>query len=486
MRLLKFRFSTKTVLLLLLTSFVFFSCSKDDDDDTGGGDTGLVEDGVYLKGGSTAFADFSTKALFTTAKNEVNQQPRKELLEIYMAIKAGGEGFNIVDVSGSTRTVYGPGADWKLDEELDVDEPTEGLWKGTLTESSNKFTVPEDGLYHVIVDFGIKKVAMARVKWGVIGGATPNGWSGSTPMTESAFDLNKMTFKVTDLLLLKNEWKFRYSNGWKIILDPEFDLGGGVTGIKVNSNFGGAVNNLDAGGANIANDVYGVYTIELTWEAGKGYTASAVKTGDGPDLPEYPENLFLIGSAVGGWDWTVNDVKLVPVHSHPELFWGIFSMSEGGEFKFSPEQAWKGDFGKAGDATNGVYAKGTDNIAVPGASAYYMVVVDLKNETIEVTEPGVYLIGDAVGSWDAAGADNRFTVNGTDDISITKNLVADKELRMHVSASTLACDWWQSEFIILNGKIEFRGTGGDQERVKVSGGNQTIKLNFKDGTGSIN
>ncbi|KXK38061.1 MAG: hypothetical protein UZ09_BCD002001652 [Bacteroidetes bacterium OLB9] len=68
MRLLKFRFSTKTVLLLLLTSFVFFSCSKDDDDDTGGGDTGLVEDGVYLKGGSTAFADFSTKALFTTAK----------------------------------------------------------------------------------------------------------------------------------------------------------------------------------------------------------------------------------------------------------------------------------------------------------------------------------------------------------------------------------------------------------------------------------
>jgi hypothetical protein len=46
-------------------------------------------------------------------------------------------------------------------------------------------------------------------------------------------------------------------------------------------------------------------------------------------------------------------------------------------------------------------------------------------------------------------------------------------------------DWWQHEFIILNGMIEYRGTGGDQERVNVAAGNTTIDLNFKTGEGSI-
>ena len=45
--------------------------------------------------------------------------------------------------------------------------------------------------------------------------------------------------------------------------------------------------------------------------------------------------------------------------------------------------------------------------------------------------------------------------------------------------------WWQAEFIILNNKIEFRGTGGDQERVNLTAGNYKIDLNFKTGAGSI-
>lgn len=482
MHALKFRFTTKLFTLALMSLFVLASCSKDDPDPTPGGN---VEDGVYIKGEGTAFADFSSKALFKTAKNEVNQTERSQLVEIYMAVKAGTGGFNIVEVNGKDQKSYGPSSDWALVTELDVDEPTNGLWKGSLAEGTNKFTVSEDGLYHIVVDFGIKKVAMAKVNWGVIGGATPDGWSSSTPMVASAFDLNKITFKVENLILLKNEWKFRYSNGWKIILDPDFDLGGGSQGIKANSNFGGSVSNLVAGGDNIANDVYGVYTIEITWEAGVGHTAKATKTADGPDLPEYPDNLFLIGSAVGGWDWGTNDVQLVPVHSHPELFWGIYWMEQGGEFKFAPEQAWKGDFGKAGDSNNGVFSVGSDNIPVPGNAGYYMVVVDLKNQTIEVTEPGVYLIGDSVGSWDGSNPENKFDATGG-DISITKNLAAGTELRMHVGASTLACDWWQAEFIILDGKIEYRGTGNDQARVKLNGGNTTIKLNFKDNLGSIN
>jgi len=38
------------------------------------------------------------------------------------------------------------------------------------------------------------------------------------------------------------------------------------------------------------------------------------------------------------------------------------------------------------------------------------------------------------------------------------------------------------EFIVLDGKIVYRGNGGDQERVSVSEG-QKAYLNFTDGTG---
>ena len=49
-----------------------------------------------------------------------------------------------------------------------------------------------------------------------------------------------------------------------------------------------------------------------------------------------------------------------------------------------------------------------------------------------------------------------------------------------------ASDWWQSEFIVLNGKIEYRGKGNDQARAKSkASGSTTIKLDFKAGTGSI-
>jgi hypothetical protein len=40
------------------------------------------------------------------------------------------------------------------------------------------------------------------------------------------------------------------------------------------------------------------------------------------------------------------------------------------------------------------------------------------------------------------------------------------------------------EFIILDGKIEYRGTGGDQTRVPVAAG-KTVTLDFNAGTGTI-
>ena len=48
----------------------------------------------------------------------------------------------------------------------------------------------------------------------------------------------------------------------------------------------------------------------------------------------------------------------------------------------------------------------------------------------------------------------------------------------------LGTDWWKTEFMVFDGKIAFRGNGGDQKRVSVTAGKR-VYLNFKNNTGEI-
>ncbi|WP_430812097.1 MULTISPECIES: SusF/SusE family outer membrane protein [unclassified Carboxylicivirga] len=206
----------------------------------------------------------------------------------------------------------------------------------------------------------------------------------------------------------------------------------------------------------------------------------------------YPAELYMTGGALNGagdasgWNWDTNYAQFVPVHSHPELFWAIVWLDPSGNsgFKIAPQRAWGGDFGIDGDPVDGVWAKGGGNIQVPEAN-YYIVVVDLLNETVEANPANVYGMGTVFGGWDASNPANLFTIDKENKVIKYDGEVAEGELRMHVGAKTLACDWWQAEFIILNDMIEYRGTGGDQERVPMSAGNAVITLDFMNGTGSI-
>ena len=46
------------------------------------------------------------------------------------------------------------------------------------------------------------------------------------------------------------------------------------------------------------------------------------------------------------------------------------------------------------------------------------------------------------------------------------------------------CDWWKTEFMVFNGELKYRATGGDQERVNGTKG-QVLSINFTQGTGDI-
>jgi len=266
---------------LIIAALLTFTACDDDDDN---GDDIIVLDGIYIMGDATALDNYDTDGRFAVTRNEVNQEDRSSLYEKYIAISATGT-FKIMHVAGAVKKQYGPGTDFALvaTADRDNDEPKdEDFWRGSYTESTTEFSVPEDGLYHVVIDTELGKIVVARVVWGVIGAATPDGWGGSTALTESAFNNETMTYTITDMELRGGDWKFRYSNGWKIILDTIVDLGGGDKGVKVNTNFGGAVNDLVPGGDNIVNAAPGVYTITMTWTLAGGHVATATKTADLP------------------------------------------------------------------------------------------------------------------------------------------------------------------------------------------------------------
>jgi len=332
--------STKTlVIMAAMFGVITLNSCKDDEEVTPGGEDELVEDGFYVQGPSTAYSGFDIKATLSSTKNEVLQEDRAELLEIFTAVKAG-EGFNIIQVAGAERTTWGPGADFAASAS-GGEEPV-GIQRGAIATTDTKFTVAEDGLYHIVIDTETGTGAIVKVDWGVIGQATPGGWSADTKLGAPAFDMSTMTWKTEGLEMGGGEWKFRYSNGWKVEIDSTLDLGDGNKGVKFNTNFGGAVDALDAGGSNFNLDKSGIYTVEITWTAGEGHTAAVTRTGDLPARDYSAVSVGLIGDAISGNDWSVNSFNTTPAASGDVYVWSyndIDLMASGG-FKIRTEGTW--------------------------------------------------------------------------------------------------------------------------------------------------
>lgn len=235
-----------------------------------------------------------------------------------------------------------------------------------------------------------------------------------------------------------------------------------------------SLENLVQGGENITDTAPGIYTIELFLNKAP-YRAKLTKTGEAGAVA-LPETMYIIGNDFGGWSWdAAGVVEMTPVNGVDGAFWAIRYMTATTEFKFSPEKAWGKDFCKL--TTNQGFS--TPNNNQVEAAGLYMICVDAKNEKVIVEPAKIYGIGGCFGGWDNGAA---FTVANDGKASITTT--ADSELRMYATASCYNVSWWQMEFIILNGKIAYRGNGGEQERVNVASG-KTVTLNFNAGTGTI-
>ena len=202
-----------------------------------------------------------------------------------------------------------------------------------------------------------------------------------------------------------------------------------------------------------------------------------------------PLELYMTGSAFGNWQvWH----QLTPIFGSDDQFWTITYLTEGDEFKFSPDAGWKGqDFGYPAttikDKAGAILTDNGGNFAVGKSGWYLLHVTNGTSKTLEILEPNVYLMGDAAGEWSIAES-HKFTIPATkDEPFVSPAFAKDAELRMCVFINGTGIEgynWWGSEFIIINGKIEYRGKGGDQARLNVSK-DQKAYLNFTDGTGEI-
>jgi hypothetical protein len=407
----KMRILLAISLMLFAAMTVITSCKKDSDDPVA-----VIEDGLYIKGAGTALTDFDSKGLFKITRNEVTQANRDSLVEIYVAVKGGADGFNVVNVVGGVPTVYGPGADFAVVPEADrnVDEPKVDFKRGSYVVSATPFTVPADGLYHIVLDKELKKMAILPVTWGVIGAATPGGWGSSTPLPSKGFDLNTMTFEINDMVMTKADFKFRYSDGWKVILDTELDLGGGKKGVKVNCNFGGAVDALVAGGDNITNATPGKYTAKMVWTLGGLHAATVTKTGDLDAIDYTNTELGLVGNGlmVGGvqhnWDLTVM-VSKPTVENVTTYIWDYsgVEVTTLGSFKIREGQDWTkksigyNDVTMAGLAADKFGTNGDGNFVPLENGTYDMELkIDAVTEKYTLTvnpagaAPELFMLGD--------------------------------------------------------------------------------------------
>ncbi len=481
----KFKFFALAVLAL---AFGLTAC-KDPNGPTGPVGE-IVEDGFYVVGEATAFADLKAKgaadATMSAGRNEnAKNELREGMYEKYMLLK-GGKPFQLVLKAGSSETAYGATlkeVNLAPDGNSVNDQPNITIQRGVMTENGT-LQVPADGLYHIVLDLNKdgkladKEIIVAPVTWGVRGGM--NGW-GWTAGEASAFDQKTMTWTWKDQALAAGgEFKFAYGGGWKIQLNemPEGTAADDPGYIKANTNLG---NDMINGGDNIKVEKAGTYDITLTYNIKSGeikdsYTMEITLTKE----DETPTECYMIGDGIAGWDWA-QSVAMIPVINTSGSFWAIRYIEADKGFKFSTINTdWGSDF--TGKGTDTGYEV-RDNNCFVAENGLYMIYVDLVDNKVAVEPAAVYGIGDAFGGWDAKNEAAKFALDA-DGRTVSATTIADGNLRIYVESSIAKSDWWTREFYLNDGVIEYRALVGEQGGPAVTAG-QVITLDFNNNTGSI-
>lgn len=336
---------------LLASSFLMMSCSEEV---TPGNP--IVGNGVFVVGDA---ASEQASGDFQLVAGKIDKFPdvvdRAGLVEGYMYLKAGT--FTLEKYVNGTATILGGTV-----AERDLGDTGYKMYVGSVEADGAAITVPKAGLYHVSYDDASALVVMVPVEiFSVIGSATPNGWGGDTDLAFVSGSEAEVVFQATEVVMAAGEVKLRYNHNWSI------DLSADAEELILFSNFGGAPDALEAGGANMAFDDAGVYTVTAKYTPGEGNSISLTleKTADiAFDPAEYP--WALIGNAtVTGW---ADDSLL---NQEGAYWWLAHTLTDGAdanEFKFRV-----GDWEKEIKPENASAASTFDEKVVDGGNGNFKV-----------------------------------------------------------------------------------------------------------------
>lgn len=89
--------------------------------------------------------------------------------------------------------------------------------------AGDNFSVPSDGYYLISIDLNKMILLFMKTDWGMIGGATPNGWDSDTMLE---FNQETQSWSVTADMIADGSFKFRANQEWKLDLglDDEGNL----------------------------------------------------------------------------------------------------------------------------------------------------------------------------------------------------------------------------------------------------------------------
>jgi len=334
-------------------------------------------------------------------------QDRDGFFAGYMWLEAGN--YKVVEITDKevTATIGGSTA---VEDDGASDCGGETYILASTSQGGALLTVATSGLYKVSHDAMRSELIMHQINGaGIIGAATPGGWGGDTPMTGS-INADGGAFSIEDVVLRAGQMKLRFNCRWDIkrLIDPNGGLDAS-NGYEMFTNFGGDFGNLQPGGANIEVAEDGLYTINLDWDPRDGWSASSTRTGDAPELTFDPNdfNWGIIGDATaGGWDEDRN--MLYKDGGNGLHKWvGVVTLAEEGQFKLRANDAWDLNLGGGltPDGAATVLDNGGDNMANPGAGAYYIVLSTNDDGTTwsaTMTNLGWSIIGEGgpAGSWD--------------------------------------------------------------------------------------
>ena len=450
-----------------------------------------VMEGTYITGTATIYSGEAPASALKVVPLDGSEE-QSDIVGIYTWLKADGDFMISIADEPNVVVKFGQG-----DEVTNTDV----LKTYALVQDASPFKVASDGMYYIVVNTTLMQVNILPVTYGIIGAATPEGWNAETPFDAATFD-GKLTVSWTGKLNMSpGGYKFRYSGGWgqQISLNSTdnvklfTDLGnfGAAAPLIENS-----LSQVRPGGPDFSTEFGGEFQFTIQYDIrSRAFNATYVMLGPPIIPPTYPAKMYLVGDGTFyGWDSPGSKAsaemhKVAGGGNNEGLYWKILYLEGGKGFKVSAANWGNPNLGH-GEVTsfdpNGVEVSNSGGNMSIATSGIYTIVLDLRNDEtkLSVSPTKVYGMGNTFGGWDKDKAANLFTTSTSNSkLLVSPALSVSDNIRMYVSHPWIP-DWWQAEFNVYSGIIEYRNDGGDQAGVAGTAG-QVITLNFDENTGTI-